>query len=362
MRAATTPSSIPTAISFDAAGEDQTTPVRLYLYIFRNRASFERLRTTVDDCARSYVTDPETFESIDQSPYVLTGQGPWAPGFEADASCRSRGRRRQRRLRVETGRSGAVRGVSGVVRHGPLVRGRMGRPGDGVGVRPRATLRIWSPPARHPVASFPRPCSRCSLAVGTVAGAVARDGTTPTPSSGSPDGPGRRSRSRRGRGRVEVGRPGAGRPAMTRESRQLVRPWARRMQPPTREPRRPSARRPRRPRLPPASRAATTCGCPRSASTGRSTGYACSNKSYPGDRVYRWGCAGRQQRVPLRSRPQRVQAAPRRVRPRPAARRAWSSTTPTATARSIATRSPWWKVTTPTKGTWAYAAPVDARA
>jgi hypothetical protein len=29
------------------------------------------------------VTDPETFESIDQSPYVLTGQGPWAPEFES---------------------------------------------------------------------------------------------------------------------------------------------------------------------------------------------------------------------------------------------------------------------------------------
>ena len=44
---------------------------------------FERLRSTVDDCARSFVTDPETFESIDQSPYVLAGQGPWAPAFEA---------------------------------------------------------------------------------------------------------------------------------------------------------------------------------------------------------------------------------------------------------------------------------------
>jgi hypothetical protein len=74
---------IPTAIGFDASGLGLTTPVRLYLYIFRNRDAFERLRETVDVCAQRYVTDPETFESIDQSPYVLTGQGPWTPEFEA---------------------------------------------------------------------------------------------------------------------------------------------------------------------------------------------------------------------------------------------------------------------------------------
>jgi hypothetical protein len=74
---------IPTAIAMDASGLDQATPVRLYLYIFRNGETFERLRNTVDDCARSYVTDPDTFESIDQSPFVLTGQGPWGASFEA---------------------------------------------------------------------------------------------------------------------------------------------------------------------------------------------------------------------------------------------------------------------------------------
>ena len=47
----------------------------VYLYIFRNRATFERLRATVDDCARTYVTDPETFESIEESPYVIVGAG-----------------------------------------------------------------------------------------------------------------------------------------------------------------------------------------------------------------------------------------------------------------------------------------------
>ncbi len=73
----------PTAIGVDAMGLDQEEPVRLYLYIFRNRDSFERLRSTIDGCARSFVTDPETFESIEASPFVVAGQGPWAPEFEA---------------------------------------------------------------------------------------------------------------------------------------------------------------------------------------------------------------------------------------------------------------------------------------
>jgi hypothetical protein len=74
---------IPTAIGLDASGLDQPEPVRVYLYIFRNRASFDRLRSTVDDCAQSFVTDPDTFESVEQSPFVIAGQGPWAPEFEA---------------------------------------------------------------------------------------------------------------------------------------------------------------------------------------------------------------------------------------------------------------------------------------
>ena len=74
---------IPTAIGITAKGLDQTEPVRLYLYVFRNRDSFDRLRATVDDCAASFVTDPQTFESIEDSPFVLAGQGPWAPEFEA---------------------------------------------------------------------------------------------------------------------------------------------------------------------------------------------------------------------------------------------------------------------------------------
>ena len=73
---------IPTAIGLTASGLDQEAPVRIYLYIFRNRDSFERLRGSIDECARAFVTDPETFETVEQSPFVLAGQGPWAPGFE----------------------------------------------------------------------------------------------------------------------------------------------------------------------------------------------------------------------------------------------------------------------------------------
>ena len=74
---------IPTSIGIDAGGLDQPEPVRIRLYIFRNRASFEKLRATVDLCARSFVTDPQTYETVEQSPYVLAGQGPWSPRFEA---------------------------------------------------------------------------------------------------------------------------------------------------------------------------------------------------------------------------------------------------------------------------------------
>ena len=71
-----------TAIGFDASGLDQATPVRIHVYIFRNRATYDRLRATIDHCAAAFVTDPETFESVETSPYVFAGQGPWATAFK----------------------------------------------------------------------------------------------------------------------------------------------------------------------------------------------------------------------------------------------------------------------------------------
>lgn len=73
----------PTAIGFDARGLDQPDPIRVRVYIFRNRAAWERLSGSVAACARSYVTDPSTYESLAPSPFVVSGQGPWPPKFAA---------------------------------------------------------------------------------------------------------------------------------------------------------------------------------------------------------------------------------------------------------------------------------------
>ncbi|HWP61889.1 MAG TPA: hypothetical protein VNO86_00245 [Candidatus Binatia bacterium] len=71
------------AVRFEASGLDAATPYRVYLYRFRDRAAFDRLRTRVDACARAYVADPETFASVEAPPFVLVGQGPWPPGLAA---------------------------------------------------------------------------------------------------------------------------------------------------------------------------------------------------------------------------------------------------------------------------------------
>ena len=83
MPGAPTATSTKTAIRFEAQGLDQATPVTLYLYIFRNRDAFERNRDRIGPCAAAFVTDPDTFEEVEQSPFALASQGPWAPGFEA---------------------------------------------------------------------------------------------------------------------------------------------------------------------------------------------------------------------------------------------------------------------------------------
>lgn len=74
---------IPTAIGFDATGHDQTATTRIRIFIFRDRDSFERRRASVAMCARAFVNDPATYESIERSPYVVAAQGPWAPAFAA---------------------------------------------------------------------------------------------------------------------------------------------------------------------------------------------------------------------------------------------------------------------------------------
>jgi len=79
----TDPDLVPASISLHAAGLDQATPLKLYLYVFKDRPAWERHRAQIGPCAQAYVTDPQTFGEIEQSPYVLAGQGPWPPKFEA---------------------------------------------------------------------------------------------------------------------------------------------------------------------------------------------------------------------------------------------------------------------------------------
>jgi len=77
------PTLAPTAIRFEAQGLDQASPVLLRIYIFRNRDAWERRQADVDTCVAAWAADPATFEIVQTSPYVLGGQGPWAPGFAA---------------------------------------------------------------------------------------------------------------------------------------------------------------------------------------------------------------------------------------------------------------------------------------
>ena len=72
----------PTSIRFEAKGLDQASPVLMRIYIFRNREAWERRLADVDACAAAWANDPLTFELLQVSPYVLAGQGPWAPQFE----------------------------------------------------------------------------------------------------------------------------------------------------------------------------------------------------------------------------------------------------------------------------------------
>ncbi len=76
------PTLMPEAISFDARGLDQTTPVRVHLYIFGNGSVYTRLRSEVDACAASYVKNPDDYTTVDVTPSVAAGVGPWAPQFK----------------------------------------------------------------------------------------------------------------------------------------------------------------------------------------------------------------------------------------------------------------------------------------
>jgi hypothetical protein len=77
------PALVPTAIRFDASGLDLPSPTRLRVYIFANHAAWDRLRADVDTCVAAWAGDPATLETVDISPYVVAGPGPWPAGFKA---------------------------------------------------------------------------------------------------------------------------------------------------------------------------------------------------------------------------------------------------------------------------------------
>jgi hypothetical protein len=77
------PTLVPTAIGFEAQGLDQPTAVSVRIYIFRNREAWNRRTADVEACAVEWATDPATFELLQVSPYVVAGQGPWPPQFDA---------------------------------------------------------------------------------------------------------------------------------------------------------------------------------------------------------------------------------------------------------------------------------------
>ena len=272
---------------------------------------------------------------------------------------RSGGRGRQRRARRSDGRSpGSVTAACGVVRHGPVGRVRWD-----VRVTVERYLGgrrspIWSRPAPHAVASCPStllalvladrhgrrrrrlamriPAAPTSgiparaVAAGAVQAVVGSSWVDPEPEPAL-----RRTRP-----------PRVGRPA----PHQSPRP-----QKPASAPVREADRR--RPRPPRASRAGTTSGCRRSGSTGRSPA------------------------TPARTSPIRATASIAGAAQ--AATTCTSSVTPTASSRQLhdayvrgslkkgmklhyadgkgkvhTYKLAWWKVTTPTKGTWAYKRPV----
>jgi len=71
----------PTAIRFTADGLDQPTPLTLRIYIFADRAAWDRRLADVDTCAGAWTSDPASFQIVQTSPYVVAGQGPWPPQF-----------------------------------------------------------------------------------------------------------------------------------------------------------------------------------------------------------------------------------------------------------------------------------------
>ena len=123
-----------------------------------------------------------------------------------------------------------------------------------------------------------------------------------------------------------------GRPSRAKAPVKAVKPKAR-----------PAAHAPPR-----ASTAATTSGSRARDQPGGLLRSPARSSAYPGNRRLPLGLRRQQQRLSLRARLSVVQAAPRRLRRRPAQDGHGGSGTRTATASSTVRACSWWKVTTPT--------------
>jgi hypothetical protein len=84
------------------------------------------------------------------------------------------------------------------------------------------------------------------------------------------------------------------------------------------------------------------------------SGYSCSSSYYPGNRVYRWGCAGRNN-VYLFGHAHSVFKPLHDAYVRGRLRKGMKVHYAGADGRVSTYAVSWWRVTTPEKGTWAYA-------
>ena len=84
------------------------------------------------------------------------------------------------------------------------------------------------------------------------------------------------------------------------------------------------------------------------------TGYSCSSSYYPGNRVYRWGCGG-SNNVYLFGHAHSVFKPLHDAYVRGRLRKGMAVYYAGSNGRVATYKVSWWKVTTPTKGTWAYA-------
>jgi hypothetical protein len=82
--------------------------------------------------------------------------------------------------------------------------------------------------------------------------------------------------------------------------------------------------------------------------------YACSSSFYPGNRVYRWGCGG-SNNVYLFGHAHSVFKPLHDAYVRGRLRKGMTVYYAGSNGRVATYKVSWWKVTTPTKGTWAYA-------